>query len=293
MPAAFSARCALGAASVVVIVATGCGAGTPLLHPAHVLERHRVRAGAGASQHLVFGPTGQAIERSQDLGEEDPGIPEESREDFVNGAVAQAVGTPGIAPWVGARAGLGDDYEMGLTYTGRRVRGDLRRAFAIEDFVLSIGGGVGALVPDLGSTTPRTGAGAPEQVHGNDIRRFDGGSIAGWSIDVPLLIGTRSRPEVVSTWIGAHAVYERFSADLLFDFDANEAPLVAPTTGSRFFAGAVAGLSIGLRPIWALLEVSGGYQSVSAEIRAGSTTYLPQLDGFTLTPSFALAADLD
>jgi hypothetical protein len=285
--------CLLVARSVVALAVVGCGAGTPLLHPAHVLERHRVRVGAGASQHLVFGPANDAIDRSQELGRSDPAIAEENREAFVEGALAQAVGTPALAPWVGARAGLGQDNEMGLSYTGRRVRGDFRHAFQLDQLVFSVGGGLGAILPDLGSSTPRTGAGAPERVEGDAIRRFDGTSISGWTVDVPLLLGTRSRPDVVSAWFGGHALYERYSAELLFDFDASAPPVVAPTNGSRFFAGAVAGLSVGLRPVWAMIEVSGGYQSVSAEVNVGPSTYLPGIDGFTLTPSFALAADLD
>lgn len=293
MPAPPSGPLLRGASLLVAFAVVGCGAGTPLLHPAHVLERHRVRVGAGASQYLSFGPADDAIERSQELGQSDPSIAEEDREAFVNGAVAQAVGTPGLAPWVGARAGLGDGNEMGLSYTGRRVRGDFRHAFELDELVFSVGGGLGAILPDLGSSAPRTGAGAPERVEGNAIRRFDGSSISGWTVDVPLLLGTRSRPDVVSAWFGGHVLYERYSAELLFDFDANAPPVVAPANGSRFFAGAVAGLSVGLRPIWAMVEVSGGYQSLSADVNVGPSTYLPGVDGFTLTPSFALAADLD
>ena len=50
---------------------------------------------------------------------------------------------------------------------------------------------------------------------------------------------------------------------------------------------------LGLRPLWAVLELSGGYQRVSSEVTLDGTTYYPSLEGFTLTPSFALVADLD
>lgn len=292
MPAS---RVSSRAGAIVLLAATwlaGCGAGTPLMHPAHTLERHRVRAGAGASQYLVFGPTNGAIARSRELGTLE-GVPDEQREEFVEGAVAYAAATPALAPWVGARAGLGGGNEMGLSYTGRRVRGDLRHAFELDDIVLSVGGGLGAILPDLGSGTPRTGGTAPDEVEGGSIRGFDGSSISGWTIDVPVLLGARSRPEVVSTWIGVHALYERFSADLMFDFGPNETPVLAPADGSRFFAGAVAGFSVGLRPLWAVIEVTGGYQSLSSEVAIGQETFFPSLDGFSLTPSFAVVADLD
>lgn len=268
------------------------------MHPARVLDAHRVRAGAGASQHLVFGPTGDAIERSRELGAGAGDIPEENLEEFVSGSVAHAVATPDLAPWVGARAGLGGGNEMGLSYTGRRVRGDLRHAFELDDVVLSVGGGLGAVLPDLGSGSPRTGAGTPSAVDEGGIARFDGGSISGWTIDVPLLLGARSKMDVVSAWVGAHALYERFSADLLYDLGSvdgatGDGATVAPASGSRFFAGAVAGLMVGLRPLWAVVELTGGYQSLSSEVSVGANTYYPGLEGFTLTPSFAVVADLD
>lgn len=291
MPAPVSFR-AQALPLALAIGLSACGAGTPLMHPAHTLERHRVRVGAGASQYLVFGPTNGAIDRSRELGQLDA-VPEERRQEFVEGAVAHAVATPALAPWVGARAGLGGGNEMGLSYTGRRVRGDLRHAFELDDIVLSVGGGLGAIVPDLGSGNPRTGGSGLEEVEGGPIRGFDGGSISGWAVDVPLLLGARSRPDVVSTWIGVHGLYERFSADLMFDFGAGEGAVLAPADGWRFFAGAVAGFSVGLRPLWAVIEVTSGYQSLSSEVTVGQEQLFPSLDGFSLTPSFAVLVDLD
>lgn len=271
----------------------GCGAGTPLLHPAHVLEAHQIRAGAGVSQYLAYGDVEGAIERSRNLGASETGVADSSREEFISGALAHAIATPDLAPWVGARAGLGSGNEMGLAYTGRRLRADLRHAFPLGDLAFSVGAGLGAILPNVGSRSPHTGAGSPDAVKDGSIPRFDGGRISGWTVDVPLLIGTRNRPELVSSWVGVHGLYERFSAELLFDFDANETPALAPTTGSRLFAGAVAGLAIGLRPLWVVLEVSGGYQNIRSEVNLGAEAYLPRLEGFALTPSFALMADLD
>lgn len=273
------------------VLGVGCGAGTPLMHPAQVLDAHRVRAGAGASHHLTFGPTEDAIERARAVGAEPGGVSDSDVEAFVDGSVAHAVATPQLSPWVGARAGLGGGNEMGLSWTGRRVRGDLRHVFELDDVLLSVGGGLGAVLPDLGSNTPGTG-GAATDASGGAIPRFDGGSISGWTVDVPLLLGTEAQEDVASAWIGVHALYERFSADLVYDLGPDVAT-VAPAQGSRVFAGAVAGVMLGLRPLWAVLELSGGYQRVSSEVTLDGTTYYPSLEGFTLTPSFALVADLD
>jgi hypothetical protein len=273
--------------------AFGCGAGAPLMHPAHVLGARQMRVAAGASQHVVLGDPKVAIDESRSLGADNHGVPDEQRDAFVKGAVAEAIGTPGLAPFVAARAGLGNQNEMGVTYTGRRVRGDLRHAFEFEDLALSVGAGIGAILPSIGSGSLRTDSGQPKQPEGASIGRFDGGSIRGWTIDVPVLLGTHTKPDVVSGWVGGHVLYERFNADLVFDFDSDQPLATAPTDGSRFFAGAVAGLSVGMKPLRIVLEVSGGYQSLQADVRTDTVTYGSHVDGFVITPSFALTADLD
>ncbi len=271
----------------------GCGAGTPLLHPAHPLGRGQLRVGAGASQQVVLGSVKASIDDARALGDTNDDIVQDERATFVEGAVADAVATPGLAPFASVRAGLGKEYEMGVTATGRRVRGDLRHAFLFDDVALSIGGGIGAILPNFGSQSPRTGGGAPKEPEGNQIGRFDGSSISGWTLDLPVLLGIRTRPDVVSGWIGGRVLYERFTADLTFDFNPNDALVSAEADGSRFYAGAVAGLCIGFPPVRILLELSGGYQSLDATVRANDGgSFRPRVDGLALTPAFALAADL-
>src|SRR4051812_555290 len=107
MPAGSRVRC-LGVAASLFLVAA-CGGGTPLLHSAHTLPAGRVSAGAGVSGQFAF----HAGSRPP------PDDPEQSG--FV-AAVERAALAPGVAPWVGARAGLGARVEGGLAYTGRAVR---------------------------------------------------------------------------------------------------------------------------------------------------------------------------
>ncbi len=284
---------ALGALLPVLAGVAGCGAGTPLMHPAHVLEAGQVRVAAGASHYVALGDAEVAIDESRTLGDEPNAIPNDEREAFVKGATAEAIGTPGLAAFASARAGLGSQNEMGLTYSGRRVRGDLRHAFMLDDdLAVSVGGGIGGILPNIGSSSPRTGTGAPNEPEGEEIGRFDGGSVSGWTIDVPILLGARTRPDVVSGWIGGHVLYERFNADFVFDFDSDEPLTAAPTDGSRFFAGAVAGMSVGMKPLRIVLEVSGGYQSLQADVRTDTVTFGPHVAGLVIVPSFALSVDV-
>lgn len=115
MPPAAGASAALVVAALSLL---GCGAGAPLLHPAHVLHPGDVTAGAGLSGELVVN-TGSAAD---------------SR-------LTQLVAAPGIAPWVGGRFGIAGDNEAGLTYTGRAVRLDVRHAFPLGAAALSVGVG--------------------------------------------------------------------------------------------------------------------------------------------------------
>ncbi len=265
------------------------------MHPAQTLERGAIRAGAGASTHLALGRPSSSIDRARELGKDTEGIPAEEREEFIDGALAQTIAAPGLAPFVTARAGLGGEAEMGITYTGRRVRADLRRAFALDpDWTLSVGAGVGGILPDPGSNPPRTSAGDAAPVDEGAIGRFDGGSVSGFSLDVPLLLGIEARPGVAWAWVGGRAGYERFSADLIFDFDSSTNPTVAPATGGRFWAGTVLGVAVGTRPVWAVFEVSGGYQRMTGEVELGSgVVATPRLDGMTLSPALAAVVSLD
>ena len=124
----------------------GCGAGAPLLHPAHVLHAGDVSAGAGLSGELVVSSGA------------DP-----------SGRLLQLAAASGVAPWVSGRVGLAGDNEAGLTYTGRNVRLDVRHAFAIGAAALSVGIGGSLIIAE------RPGV----DVHGRDVGVFGGG------IDVP------------------------------------------------------------------------------------------------------------
>lgn len=147
----------------------GCGAGAPLLHPAHVLHAGDVSAGAGLSGELVVSSGA------------DP-----------SGRLLQLAAASGVAPWVSGRVGLAGDNEAGLTYTGRNVRLDVRHAFAIGAAALSVGIGGSLIIAE------RPGV----DVHGRDVGVFGGG------IDVPVLFGVRSKSDLYAFWVGPRGGFE-------------------------------------------------------------------------------------
>lgn len=125
MPSRAGAVAVLASAALGLL---GCGAGAPLLHPAHVLHTGDVSAGAGLSGELVV------------TSGSDP-----------SGRLIKLAAQQGVAPWVAGRVGLAGDNEAGLTYTGRNVRLDVRHAFPIGDAAaLSVGVGGSLIIADRG-----------------------------------------------------------------------------------------------------------------------------------------------
>src|SRR5437773_780085 len=97
----------------------GCGAGSPLLHPAQVLAAGDVRAAVGLSGQGIAAGVSQSLANAEaiSVAKGDATNPE-----YTKGAMALAALAPGIAPYAGARVGLGKQWEGGVAYTGRAAR---------------------------------------------------------------------------------------------------------------------------------------------------------------------------
>ena len=123
----FAARVAPALALTAPALAlTGCAGGMPLLHPAKTLSKGDVRAVAGLSGEAIAANYSTALQNAlKEAGNEGNAPPDVA---YARGALVAAAVNPGIAPFVSARVGIGDDFEGGLTYTGRSARIDFRRA---------------------------------------------------------------------------------------------------------------------------------------------------------------------
>lgn len=169
-PAGASAALAFAALSLL-----GCGAGAPLLHPAHVLNPGDVSVGAGLSGQLGLTAASGSVS---------------------GGKLAQITAAPGIAPWVSGRFGIAGDNEAGLSYTGRALRLDVRHAFALGTAALSIGLGGSVLAPLR-----------PGDADG-------GSSVFGGGVDVPVLFGVHSKSDLYALWIGPRGGFEALSGQV-------------------------------------------------------------------------------
>ncbi len=274
MPKGHSVRTlvvAVGASS-----SAACGGGAPLLHPAHVLPLGRVSTGAGVTGQFAFRGTGP----SRDAGEQ------KTFED----AIARAALSPGIAPWIGARAGLGEQFEAGCTYTGRSVRADARRAFGDDSVAVSIGAGASAVFSepedrrDEGPSTPPSGR---VPLTGPDLHA------SGYGFDLPVLVGWRSTASIVQGWVGARGGVEHLSGELPLAPAGGGPPPSAQVTATRWYAGGLVGAAIGLPPLMVAVELDVSYQAVSATAAFPAPGPGPagrdgEVHGLTLAPAGAI-----
>jgi hypothetical protein len=274
----FRARCA--SSFVVAALATaayGCGGGSPLLHPARTLKSGDIRAAGGVSAQIVPGSLGADLRNAREIAARDatgassPGAPG-SNPDYAKGALVSAAVAPGLAPFVGARVGVGNSFEGGLAYTGRGVRADMRRSFDDGEFSLSLG---------LGASAALYG-----RQQGNDLPNVALGSLRGYGADVPVLLGWQSLNGLYSLWLGPRAGFEWVSVETLTsepkDIAVGSAPLRLEAT--RWHAGGVVGLATGFNHVHVALEAGIAYQVVSGTYNANDVT----VRGLTITPASAV-----
>ncbi|MDB4933718.1 MAG: hypothetical protein JWP87_690, partial [Labilithrix sp.] len=117
--------------ALATLALAGCGGGAPLLHPARTLPAGDIRVASGISANVAAGSLGDDLRVARDVAARDPQVPGPpgSNPSYAKGALVAAAIAPGLAPFIGARVGVGNQFEGGLAYTGRAVRADLRRSF--------------------------------------------------------------------------------------------------------------------------------------------------------------------
>jgi hypothetical protein len=249
------------------------------------------------SGQFVFGGGDHAIEAARVAGGRNrlPGDPEQQ---LVEGAVAQGVLAPGVAPWVSARAGLGGGNEAGLTYTGRTARIDARHAFGDPSLALSVGVGASAVLTHLeGDRQPP--AAETAEYKGRIVSTPDDFVPSGWGIDVPILVGWRSSASVVEAWAGARGGVERDTGNLFLNVapgaDASGPPPLPPVEmrATRWYGGGLVGMAVGIKPLWIALELDVAYQKVNGGVTFPADAQDPhersvRVDGLTVAPSGAL-----
>ncbi len=246
-------RSAAGAFAVLASAALGllgCGAGAPLLHPAHVLHAGDVSVGAGLSGDFTLSDL--AISKGSD--------PRDA------GRLSQLAAQPDLAPWVSGRFGLAGSNEAGLTYTGRNLRVDVRHAFAIGTAALSVGVG-GSMI-----AAERPGQGVA------------GSSVFGGGVDIPVLFGVHSKNDLYALWLGPRGGFEALSGHLAVSSGQPDTLTLADVKARHFFGGFLVGVRGGFRHVHVALEVDGAYHRADGSILGASAG----VGFFAIAPSGAL-----
>jgi hypothetical protein len=277
---------------------SACGGGAATLYPAHTLAQNQVTAGAGVSNNFAF----DVGARTTTVVPPTAGTGTDPEQIFFEDQIRRALMTPGLAPWVGARVGIGGHNEAGLTYTGRTARLDARHAFVSDSVALSIGLGASGVLVHPGSYPP------PEPGTTVDVGRFTDQqsklSAAGWGLELPVIAGWRSSGSVVSVWGGARAGFERLGGGMVVPDprplpnpdDPPRPPLQADLVGSRLWAGGLLGFAIGVKPIWIAVELDAAYQAMWAGAAFPAETQSPidpaerkaTFSGVTVAPTGAI-----
>jgi hypothetical protein len=89
------------------------------LHPAHTLRPGKVTFGAGASGTFIAGPAKTSLDEARAVTTSGSIATDEEEQKLTEGTITSVLATPGVAPWVGARAGIAERTEAGAAYTGR------------------------------------------------------------------------------------------------------------------------------------------------------------------------------
>lgn len=270
--------CALVALGAVVVFAlAGCGGAGPLLHPAQVLAAGDVRAVGGVAARAVVGGLGDELKAASNEAAsfQQQGTTPSIDTTYAAGALVAAGLAPDLSPAVGARVGVGGEFEGGILYTGRGARADLRRAIPLGSkptaWALSIGLGLDA-------------AFVGRQTHA--LEGVDGNNVFGFGADVPVLLGWRSTAGLYYAWIGVRGGYEH---DVIQAPGSQNPPTVsaAQLVGDRFSIGGLVGLAIGFRHVHVALELEADYANLSGSFGGVSA----RVDGLSLTPASAVWID--
>jgi hypothetical protein len=185
--------------------------------------------------------------------------------------VAAAV-APGLAPFVGARVGVGNAFEGGIAYTGRGVRADMRRSFDDGNYSLSIGvAGSAALYG---------------RQQGTDLPNVSLGSLHGYGADIPVLFGWQSLSGLYSIWAGPRGGFEWVAVETLTSEPKSVTIGTPPIRleATRFHAGGVVGIATGFNHVHVALEAGIAYQVINGSYNANEVT----VRGLTITPASAV-----
>jgi hypothetical protein len=256
---------------LALALATGCASNLSTLQTAKPLARGQFQVSLGAG---AFIPVGQLAEvadlgitkgkqlKNQVEGGEHVQLTEEDQQRLLTAGVSLAVAPPGIVNEVMIRAGLADNLDVGLRYSGISLRLDTK--------VRLLHGGDSEEVPEnsrksmdmaLGLAVARHSFKSPildllKIVQLDDFKR--------WDVEVPLYLST-DFGDILRLYGAPKYVYSHTSLDERLINYAEQGYEVTgfdarlPTSVKSHFVGSTVGVSVGYKYVHVFGEITGGY----------------------------------
>jgi hypothetical protein len=255
----------------------------PLLHPARPLPAGVTSMSAGAGSHWIGGQARREIDAAHARWEASRATEQSLTP---SAAVAAATWAPGLFPWVSMRMGLGARSEAGIAYTGQRARIDARHALELGKWSMSFG--LGALMglshPNDVSADGTSAFGSHEALPG-----LDSSGMRSFGVDAPLIIGWNSSADVARVWMGLRPGYEHGYGSLRLT--AQNPPTTLDLRSDSLTITAIAGLAVGLRPLFVALELGFGDTRAHGSLVHTSTAVASNsasVSAYSFTPAAAL-----
>jgi len=160
------------------------------MHPAQPLPPGVTSVSAGAGSHWIGGQARRKIDAAQSQWAASQGGPQSLTP---SAALAAALWTPGVFPWVSMRLGLGSQNEAGLAYTGQHARLDARHAFGLGRWAMSVG--LGATM-GLMHMRAINADGTSTFESSESLAGLDTSNVRSIGVDLPFIVGWRSAADV-------------------------------------------------------------------------------------------------
>lgn len=258
---------------VALLSLCGCSTALSTHQPAHTLQPGQMHLGAAmnvtipTSRMLDAISTGYDVSRSVTREGRTPNEAEQ-RQLFEAGA-GLALQAPGVQNDFQFRYGLVKNFDAGLRYSGTGLHIDGK-----YQFMHTASGWDGAL--SVGLSRQLFSGLVFDLLDAVDVKDF-----SRTNLEVPLLFG-RKFGEVGFFWAGPKYIGSHYSLDAKLQ----QAGVVNQSSGLFHYVGAVGGISVGYKYVWAYAELTMMQAFAEADILGSSVN----IGGFIVAPSAGVMA---
>jgi len=276
---------------------TGCASNLSTLQTAKPLARGQFQVSLGAGAFIPAGQIVDVVDLAIDEGKrlrkqvengEQVNLTEEQQQEILSAGVALAVAPPGLVNEFMLRAGLADDLDVGLRYSGISWRLDTKFRF--------LHSGDGPEVPESQRRSVDMAIGLAGARHSFkspvldvlEIVQID--DFSRWDVEVPLYVST-DFGDILRLYAAPKYIYSRTKLDeKLINFaeqgkDVSGFDVGLPARVKSEFVGSTFGVSLGYKYVHVFAELTGGYNFCKPEVFGQRRN----LGGVTLYPAVGIA----